>query len=192
MFNNNKTFTLRIHGYGGQGSKSIANVLAKAAIAEGMYAQAFPEFGPERRGAPVKSFARFSVDPIMTRSQIEKPDFVIFMDTNILKLDASEEGIGSETYFLIQTPLTGGELKKEFPFLPDHHRIQCIDALSLIAEYDNKVHMSVPIVGRFLRITELVPFERVREIMSKEFLKKIGEEKFKLTEKALEEAYYKI
>jgi len=192
VFNNKPVFSLRIHGYGGQGSKSIANILAKAAIAEDMHAQAFPEFGPERRGAPVKSFARFSVDPITTRSQIEKPDFVIFMDTNMLKLDTAREGTNSETYFLVQTHLTGRELAKEFAFLPDHHRIQCIDALSAIAEYDNKVHVSVPIIGRFLRITELVPLERVRDVMSKEFLRKLGEERYILMEKALEEAYYQV
>jgi len=189
---NNKTFTIRIHGYGGQGVKSIAMILAKAAVNEGLYAQAFPEFGPERRGAPVKSFARFSTEQIMTRAQIEKPDFVILMDANVLNLETVREGLGNKTHFLIQTPFTGREIKKDFSFLPDHHLIHCIDAVSQIAEDDNQVHLSVPVIGRFIRITELVPLEKVKEVISKEFFKKIGEKKTRLAEKALEEAYYQV
>jgi 2-oxoacid:acceptor oxidoreductase gamma subunit (pyruvate/2-ketoisovalerate family) len=192
MFNDNKTFSVRLHGYGGQGIKSMASILAKAAISSGLHAQAFPEFGPERRGAPVKAYARFSIDPIMTRAHIEKPNFIIIMDTNTLNIETTTEGMGNETYFLINTDSLPQEVKKEFSLMPDHHRISCIDAASAVAEYDNKVHTSIPVIGRFIRITELVPLEKIKEILSREFIEKIGEEKTKLTEKAIEEAYYKI
>lgn len=192
MFNNRSIFTVCIHGYGGQGVKTIANVLAKASIEEGLYAQAFPEFGPERRGAPVKAYGRFSSNPIMTRSSIEKPDFVIILDKNILNLETVREGIGKETYFLIQTDSSSKEIKKQFSFLPDYHRIHCIDGTSQILEYNNKVHPSIPVIGKFIRITEMVPLETIKDLLNKEFMEKIGEEKMRLTEKALEEAYYKI
>lgn len=192
MFKDKPIFSVRVHGYGGQGIKSIANILAKAAIASGMYAQAFPEFGPERRGAPVKAYARFSVEPIMTRAHIEKPDFVIVMDTNTFNIEATKEGIGSETYFLVNTNLLPADVKKQFSLPADHHIINCIDSASLVTDYENSVHQSIPIIGRFLRITELVSLETMKEVVNKEFVEKIGEKKMKLTEKALEEAYYKI
>jgi len=192
MFNNNKIFTVRIHGYGGQGIKSIASMLAKTAIATGLYAQAFPEFGPERRGAPVKAYARFSAEPIMTRAQIEKPNFIIVLDTNTLNLATTTEGMDNKTYFLINTDLIPLEVKKKFSLIPDHHQISCIDAVSSVMEHNNKVHVSIPMLGRFIRITELVPLEKIKEILSREFMEKIGEEKTRLTEKALEEAYFKI
>ena len=192
MFNNQPNFSIRVHGYGGQGIKSIANILAKAAIEEGLYAQAFPEFGPERRGAPVKSYARFSGSPIMLRSHIENPDFVIILDTNVLNLDATREGVNKETHFLIQTDLTPQEIKKEFSFLPERHFIHCIDGNAWVAQYGNKIHSSIPVIGKFIQITEVVPLETIKEVITKEFFKKIGEEKTNLTQKALEEAYHQI
>lgn len=183
---------MRVHGYGGQGIKSIANLLAKAAISSGMYAQAFPEFGPERRGAPVKAYARFSVDPILTRTHIEKPDFVIIMDSNTFNIEATLEGVGTETYFIVNTGLLPQEAKKQFSIPADHHKISCIDTQSVVADFENKVHPSIPVIGRFLKITELVPFENMREVVSKEFMEKIGADKMKLTEKALEEAYHQV
>jgi len=170
----------------------MANLIAKAAIGSGMYAQAFPEFGPERRGAPVKAYARFSTEPIMTRSEIEKPDFIIVMDKSLLNLEATQKGVSDKTKFLVQTNLPAESLKKEYNFLPDHHHIYCIDSTGIIAEYQNQVHLSIPMVGKFLHVTELVPLDTVIDELKKEFLEKIGEEKTKLAEKALEESYYQV
>lgn len=192
MFKNKSTFSVRVHGYGGQGIKTIANILAKSAIASGMYAQAFPEFGPERRGAPVKAYARFSSEPIMTRTNIEKPDFIIIMDVNTFNLESTKEGLGADTHFLINTDQLPIDVKKEFEIPTDHHLINCVDTNSIVADHDNMVHPSIPIIGRFLKITELIPLESVKEIVTQEFKEKIGEEKMIATEKALDEAYYKI
>lgn len=192
MLNNKPTFSVRIHGYGGQGIKTIANILAKSAIASGIYAQAFPEFGPERRGAPVKAYARFSIDPILTRSQISKPDFAIIMDTNTLGMEITKEGLDEKSCLLLQTDLEPKVAKEKFSLLPDYHRIYCIDSTSVIAEYDNNVHISIPVIARFVRITELIPIDIVKEVSRKEFIEKIGEKKASLMEKALEETYYQV
>ena len=68
---------LRLHGRGGQGAVTSAELLAQAAISEGKYAQAFPSFGPERRGAPVVAFCRISDEPIRLRTNIYHPDLVL-------------------------------------------------------------------------------------------------------------------
>lgn len=75
---------IRFHGRGGQGAVTSAELMALAAIAEGKYAQAFPSFGPERRGAPVQAFLRLSDTPIKLREKIYEPDVVVVLDPSLL------------------------------------------------------------------------------------------------------------
>lgn len=192
MFNNQGAFTVRIHGFGGQGIKSLANILASAAIDAGLHAQAFPEFGPERRGAPVKAYGRFSLEPIMTRAPIEKPDFIIIVDPHTFQVESTLEGAGEKTQFILNTGLMPAEAKETFGLEVDHHQINCVDAASLISGSGNKVHITIPIIGKFIRLTELVPLDKIKETITQEFLDKIGEEKTRLSEKVLEEAYYQV
>ncbi|MFQ6077837.1 MAG: 2-oxoacid:acceptor oxidoreductase family protein, partial [Thermodesulfobacteriota bacterium] len=77
---------IRFHGRGGQGAVTSAELLAHAAISEGRYAQAFPSFGPERRGAPVVAYCRISDDPIRIRANIYEPDLVVVLDYSILRI----------------------------------------------------------------------------------------------------------
>lgn len=76
---------LRIHGRGGQGSVTAAELIAVAAFESGVYAQAFPAFGVERRGAPVQAFVRFSDRKIRLRSQVYEPDYIIVQDSTLIK-----------------------------------------------------------------------------------------------------------
>ena len=84
---------IRFHGRGGQGAVTSAELAALAAIEEGKYAQAFPSFGPERRGAPVMAFVRISDKPIVTREKVYTPDYVIVLDPTLLKLVNVEAGL---------------------------------------------------------------------------------------------------
>ena len=77
---------IRLHGRGGQGAVTSAELLATAAIQQGKYAQAFPNFGPERRGAPVMAFIRIDDHPIRNRHMIHNPDLVLVLDPSILRL----------------------------------------------------------------------------------------------------------
>ena len=74
---------VRFHGRGGQGAVTSAELMAQAAIAEGKYAQAFPSFGPERRGAPLQAFLRISDEPIRLREKIYEPDIVVVLDPSL-------------------------------------------------------------------------------------------------------------
>ncbi len=189
MFNK-KIFSIRFHGYGGQGVKSMASILATSAIQNDMFAQAFPEFGPERRGAPVKAYARFSLNPILSRSSIKKPDLVVVMNENLLNLDDVREGTGVRTIFLVNTTLFPNELKQKYSLIPEYRLIHCINLPDRLIDFDNKVHPSIPVLGEIIKITGIAPIEEVKLVLRQEFLKKIGEEKTKATEKALEESYY--
>lgn len=94
---------LRFHGRGGQGAVTSAELLAQAAIVEGKYAQAFPSFGPERRGAPVVAFCRIDDAPICLRTNVTNPDVVIVLDPSLLKIVNVTDGLKDNGILIINT-----------------------------------------------------------------------------------------
>src|SRR5512137_2881879 len=78
------TIEIRWHGRGGQGVVTANELLAGAALKEGKYIKAFPEFGPERMGAPIRAFTRLSDDPVVVHSQVYYPDMVVVLDSTLL------------------------------------------------------------------------------------------------------------
>ena len=98
---------LRLHGRGGQGAVTSAELLAQAAINQGKYAQAFPSFGPERRGAPVVAFCRISDEPIRLRTNIYNPDLVLVLDPSILRLVKVTAGLKPDGTLVTNTKYSG-------------------------------------------------------------------------------------
>ena len=96
-------FQVRIHGRGGQGVVTAAELLSVGAFAEGIYAQAFPSFGSERTGAPVAAFCRFSDRPIRTREPVSEPDCVIIQDATLLGDDGVLSGLRPGGYVLVNS-----------------------------------------------------------------------------------------
>ncbi|MBI4333684.1 MAG: 2-oxoacid:acceptor oxidoreductase family protein [Chloroflexi bacterium] len=106
---------IRFHGRGGQGAVTSAEMIALAAIAEGKYAQAFPSFGPERRGAPVLAFVRVSEDkPIKIRAGITKPDMVVVMDPSLARITDVTAGLKDDGTVVINTKRSAGEIQAVF------------------------------------------------------------------------------
>ncbi len=108
---------IRIHGRGGQGAVTSAELLAQAAISEGKYAQAFPSFGPERRGAPVVAFCRIdSEHRIRHRTNIYNPDIVIVLDHSVLRLVNVSAGIKQKGILIANSKFPPSDIKKELGF----------------------------------------------------------------------------
>ena len=103
-------FEIRIHGRGGQGAVTAAEMLSVAAFDEGWHAQAFPTFGSERTGAPVVAFCRIDERPIRIHEPIAEPDAVIVQDPTLLHQVKVFEGIGPEAYVLVNTGRSFAEL----------------------------------------------------------------------------------
>jgi pyruvate ferredoxin oxidoreductase gamma subunit len=97
-------FQVRVHGRGGQGVVTAAELLSVAAFAEGTYAQAFPSFGSERTGAPVVAFCRLSERPIRTREPVTDPDCVIVQDVSLLGPVGVLDGLRPGGYLLVNSP----------------------------------------------------------------------------------------
>ncbi|MDR7402188.1 MAG: 2-oxoacid:acceptor oxidoreductase family protein [Armatimonadota bacterium] len=95
---------IRWHGRGGFGAKTAAALLAEWVIDMGGYGQAAPEFGPERRGAPVQAFTRIGPDPIRRRGPIERPDVLVVLDRGLLQAPATTAGVDARTWVLVNAP----------------------------------------------------------------------------------------
>jgi pyruvate ferredoxin oxidoreductase gamma subunit len=104
---------IRFHGRGGQGAVTSAELTALAAIEEGKYAQAFPSFGPERRGAPVMAFVRVSETPIVTREKVYEPNIVIVLDPTLLKIVNVEAGLQKGGIVILNTSKSAEQVRKE-------------------------------------------------------------------------------
>jgi pyruvate ferredoxin oxidoreductase gamma subunit len=104
------TFQVRVHGRGGQGAVTAAELLSVAAFDEGRHAQAFPSFGSERTGAPVASFCLFSDRPIRTREPVADPDALIVLDATLIHQAKLFEGLGPEGYLLLNSSIPLEEL----------------------------------------------------------------------------------
>ena len=109
-------FEIRIHGRGGQGAKTASQFIAEAALGEGKNIQSFPEYGPERAGAPMKAYARISDKPITTYAPVINPDFVMVIDSTLVGPSNVTEGLTSEGTLVVNTPKSAEDIKKETGF----------------------------------------------------------------------------
>jgi len=176
---------VRWHGRGGQGAVTAAELLAHAAIEEGLYAQAMPSFGAERRGAPVQAFNRISDRPIRTRGSIKEPDVVVVIDETLLSLEEVVEGIKPTGVFIASTPLGPGELKAKLGL---KCRVATVDALKVAREVLGASITNTPMLGALIKVTGLVKLETVLGKVEERFGPKLGPLNVKAVRRAYEEA----
>jgi len=150
---------IRIHGRGGQGSVTAAELLAHAAFIEGRWVQAIPYFGAERRGAPVKAFARISDKPILLHSQVYNPDYVIVLDPAIYKVVDVTEGLKKDGIIIINTTKRPEEMKMK------DWRLATVDATGIALELNLLVAglpvVNTSILGSFAKATDEVKLTSV-------------------------------
>ena len=156
---------VRFHGRGGQGAVTSAEIIAQAAINEGLYAQAFPNFGPERRGAPVLSFLRVSDKPIRIRSKVYEPDVIVILDPTLLLSVSPTGGLKKGAFVVINSHKSGDELRALFPGF----KVASVDASRIARE-----EMGVPItnttmLGALLKVTGIVKFEALTNPVTERF-----------------------
>ncbi len=157
---------VRWHGRGGQGAVTSVELLAQAAIAAGKYAQGFPSFGPERRGAPVAAFSRIDDKKIKVRSGIYKPDVVIVLDSSLIGLVNVTDGLKPDGILIINTARTPQELKKELNF---SGTVATVDGTGIARQ-----EMGVPIanttmIGALLKMAGFMGLEAMKESVEHRF-----------------------
>ncbi len=157
---------LRFHGRGGQGAVTSAELLALSAIAQGDFAQAFPSFGPERRGAPVVAFARIDKQQIRNRTAVQTPNVVIVLDPSILRIANTSEGLAEDGIQIINTKRKAEDLRKDFGL---KGRLVTVDANTIAAEEMGRVITNTTMLGALLKATEVVKKELLVEELKTRF-----------------------
>ncbi|HEV8222264.1 MAG TPA: 2-oxoacid:acceptor oxidoreductase family protein, partial [Streptosporangiaceae bacterium] len=169
-------FEVRIHGRGGQGVVTAAELLAAAAFAEGRYAQAFPSFGSERTGAPVVSFCRIDDRPIRTREPVTHPDALIIGDPTLLHQVSVFDGAGRGTLVLINTAREAGTLGiGEFTRELDPPGAVTVPATELAREHLGRPVPNAALLGAFAALSGLVSMESVQAAISERFPAAVAE-----------------
>jgi pyruvate ferredoxin oxidoreductase gamma subunit len=163
-------FEVRIHGRGGQGVVTAAELLSVAAFLEGKHAQAFPTFGSERMGAPVTSFCRIDEKPIRLREPIVAPDALIVQDPTLLHQVDLFGGVGAAAYVIINTARTLEELGLEqFAERFEPERVLTVPATDLAREHVGRPLPNAALLGAFSRLTDVVTIASVCAAIGRRF-----------------------
>lgn len=167
---------VRIHGRGGQGVVTAAELLSVAAFREGFYAQAFPSFGSERTGAPVVSFCRIDDRPIRTREPIAEPDALIIVDPTLLHQVDVFGGLKPDGWVLINTSKTLSELRIDDLFDRFRRdRFHTVPATELAREHLGKPLPNAALLGGFAALTKVVTLGSVTAAVRDRFPGGVGE-----------------
>ena len=160
---------LRIHGRGGQGSVTAAELIATAAFTGGVYSQAFPAFGVERRGAPVQAFVRFSDKKIRLRSQVYEPDYIIVQDSTIIRDVDVFAGMSEGGIAIINTE------KNIESKIPDGVKSIIIDATKIAIEEIGRPITNTTLMGAFAAASGEITIEALEGAINDRFSGKLAE-----------------
>lgn len=155
---------IRIDGRGGQGNVVAAYILGEAGFAAGRFVQAFPTFGPERRGAPVAAFVRISDAPIRRRCQISEPHYAIVQDPSLLHIPAIARGVPSGGGVLVNAPRAVEGLN-----LADGVRVATIAASAMASKILGEPIPNTALLAAFLALTDLFPLDALESVLDRRF-----------------------
>jgi pyruvate ferredoxin oxidoreductase gamma subunit len=165
-------FSVRIHGRGGQGVVTAAELLSIAAHTAGRYAQAFPSFGSERTGAPVVAFCRIADRPIRLREPVTHPDGLIVQDPTLLPLPEVFAGLAPHAYVLLNSRHDASEI--ELPPEVEPSRLAVLPATQLALTHLGRPVPNIALLGGFVALTGLVPIDAVLDAIHERFDERIA------------------
>ena len=169
-------YQVRIHGRGGQGIVTAAELLSVAAFGQGRHAQAFPTFGSERTGAPVVAFCRISERPIRIHEPISRPDALIVADPTLIHQVRLFEGIGPDTSLLVNTSRSLAELGLEdLGRAVRADRMVCVPATELARQHLGRPLPNAALLGAFAGLTGEVGIEAVLGAIRQRFPGAVGD-----------------
>ena len=165
----NNLIEIRWHGRGGQGAKTASLLLADAAFNTGKYIQGFPEYGPERMGAPITAYNRISDKPITIHSNIYEPDYVVVVDDTLLESVPVTAGLKKEGAIVINTTKSPEYLKEKL-----NGYIYTIDARKVSEETLGKYFPNTPMLAAIVKVTGIMSDEAFLEDMKGSFKHKFA------------------
>lgn len=154
-----KIIEIRWHGRGGQGAKTASLLFADAAMSLGKHIQAFPEYGPERMGAPVQSFNRLSDDPITVHCGITNPQIVVVLDPTLMATVNVAQGLPSDGSLIVNTSKSPAEIRKEIGL--KNAKIFTVDASAIAQDKIGRNIPNTPMLGALVKVSGLLDFSEM-------------------------------
>ena len=176
---------IRFHGRGGQGSVTAVEILAVAAFKDGKYSQAFPKFGPERRGAPVEAYCRIDDKFINLRTQIYEPDILVVLNESLLEIGITK-GLKKGGTIIINSSKSPEELTKQYGL--NGFDVHSVDVTSKAVEILGANIVNTGILGAFSKVTGLVSLDSIIAATDEKFSGDLKEKNVNLVKTVYEMA----
>jgi pyruvate ferredoxin oxidoreductase gamma subunit len=186
-----ETIEIRWHGRAGQGVVTAAVTLADVLSSEkDIYVQAFPEFGAEKRGAPILAFNRISQKPIRSHSQVYYPDIVVVTDPSLLGLVDISSGAKEDAIFLMNTTFDISLIRERLSL--GNRKIYGLDAYTIASDELGKAIPNVPMVAALVKITELIKIDNLKDRLKIALGKKLRPEVVEMNMRTIDRALKEV
>jgi len=181
-----KLLEFRWHGRGGQGAWTASELLARTALSEGKYIQSFPEFGPERMGAPVTAFTRISTEPIRIHCAVYEPDVVAVLDSTLLKTVPVTSGIREDGIFIVNSADEPAKVREDLK--TEKGKLWAIPATQIALKILGIPVTNTAMLGAVARATNIVNLESIEKAVKERFRLDLAEKNFAVIKEAYQEA----
>jgi pyruvate ferredoxin oxidoreductase gamma subunit len=182
---------IRWHGRGGQGVVTAAQLLAQSALKEDKFFQSFPEFGPERMGAPITAYSRVSPGPITLYCNVESPDVVVVLDPTLIGTVDLTKGLKPEGAIIVNTDESPAELKKKLGTANGQH-VYAINASQIAKDEIGRAIPNTPMLGAVIKATEVLDLDTAKGLLKEQFSKKFAEQVVQGNLNAIDRAYKEV
>jgi pyruvate ferredoxin oxidoreductase gamma subunit len=185
-----ETIEIRWHGRGGQGAKTAVFLLAESLIEQGKFAQGFPDYGPERMGAPIRGYNRISDKPVALHCGVTAPGIVVVLDPTLIGTADITSGLKPGGTVLVNSPEPPEAMRSQLR-LKDG-KVYTVDATGIALEEIGKPIPNSPMIGALLRLTDLADIDSMSAIIGKKFKGKLSETVVEGNIKAMKRAYEEV
>ncbi len=184
-----KMTEIRWHARGGQGAKTAATLVAAVALEEGKYGQGFPDYGPERMGAPIRGYTRISDEPVRIHSAIYTPDVVVVLDETLIDSVNVCEGLKEGGTVIVNTAKSPAEMREQLRL--EGGKLYTVDATQISIDELGRAIPNAPMMGALVKVVPVVSMETILADMKKKFQSK-GERVVQGNERAIKRAYEEV
>ena len=168
-----ESIEIRWHGRGGQGTVTAAKVFADACLSGGRYVQAFPEYGPERAGAPLRAFNRISDRELRLHCPVTKPNIVVVVDATLIDSINIQEGTPDDVVYIVNSSKQPQELRGKLKAKPGQ-KVYTVDATRIAVETIGRPLPNATLVGALAKVSGLIGLEAALQDVEKSFGKKFS------------------
>jgi pyruvate ferredoxin oxidoreductase gamma subunit len=187
-----KLTEIRWHGRAGQGLVTAGELLAEGALADAKYFQAFPDYGPERMGAPIKSYTRISDEPIDVHYQILSPEVVVVVNPNLLGVVDVIEGLAENGVVIVNTTESPAQIRKRLGLKDPRVKVFTVDATGIALDTLKRDIPATLMIGAIIRATGLVDLSNAVHVVQEKLGAKLRGEIVEANVKALRQAYEEV